>query len=196
MSRRFEPILYAIEHEIVQSIEKHGEQTHLPMGTGSLTRPLQTRITTDGIPGLQPSFFAEDLADLATIDTKAARRLRAWLLIERMNWATELELQDAIDDRLTREVKLGHPITAYTRELRVDEHNRLDFAVQVDGTTVAVEVKIGGSRKDVIRQLTRYAALADVDEILLVTTKASHHRLPTELGGKAVVLCTLVEDSL
>lgn len=131
-----------------------------------------------------------------THDGNSARRLRHWILSERMSWTTEDELQRIIGRRLDREVSLGHPVTHYEREVRVDERNRLDFAVQIDGDVVAVEVKIAGSRKDVLRQLTRYAHLDDVDELLLVTTKANHHRMPTHINNKPLLLCSLVEAGL
>lgn len=129
-------------------------------------------------------------------DGNSARRLRAWLLAERMTWTTEDDLQRAIDARLEREAAVGHPITRYEREVRVDDRNRLDFAVQVDETVVAVEVKIAGPRKSVLRQLARYALLDDIDELLLVTTKANHHHMPTHLYGKPVLLCSLIEAGL
>ncbi|MFF8187715.1 hypothetical protein ACF044_10705 [Microbacterium sp. NPDC016588] len=126
----------------------------------------------------------------------AARRLRDWILSRRMTYGTELELQDAIADRLAGEVRLGRPITDAGREINLDARNRIDFLVEVDGVPVGVEVKIHGSRADVVRQLTRYAAFPEIHELLLVTTKAIHHNIPTELGGKPVVLCSLVGAAL
>lgn len=127
----------------------------------------------------------------------SARRLRAWLTSERMTWTTEDDLQRAIAARLDREVEIGNPINHYVREIYIDgNHNRLDFVVQVAGDIVGVEVKIAGSRKDVLRQLTRYAQLEQIDELVLVTTKASHHHMPTHLNGKPVLLCSLVEAGL
>lgn len=135
-------------------------------------------------------------------DSDAARRLRHWILSERMTWTTENDLQRALDARLAAEAVKGHPIHSYAREVRVDEHNRIDFVVAIvnavggDNTIVAVELKVAGSAKDVHRQLERYAGLAEIDEVLLVTTKASHHRMPTRMLGKPVILCSLVEGGL
>lgn len=132
----------------------------------------------------------------------AARRLRHWILSEPMSWTTENDLQNALDTRLTAEAGRRHPITHVRREVRLDDHNRIDFLVALaeslggESSTVGVEVKIKGSAKDVLRQLTRYAAIADIDELLLVTTKAAHHRMPAELNGKPVIVCSLVEAGL
>jgi len=129
--------------------------------------------------------------------TSAARRLRDWILARPMTFTTEDDLQQALADRLWAEALLGNPITGYSREVRLDEHNRIDFLVELNGTTkVGVEVKIAGSLASVRRQLERYAALADVDELLLVTTKAQHHHISPRIGDKPVVLCSLIGDAL
>lgn len=60
--------------EVRRSIEKHGQQRHVPLGTGPYTYPLDTyRVSPDGDqePGLWPGLFATSLARLATLDTKA-----------------------------------------------------------------------------------------------------------------------------
>lgn len=126
----------------------------------------------------------------------AARRLRDWILSRRMTYGTELELQDALAARFYAEAMIGHPITGFGREVRLDQHNRIDFLIEVDGAPVGVEVKIHGSRADVVRQLTRYAAFPEIHELLLVTAKAIHHNIPHELNGKPVVLCSLVGAAL
>lgn len=79
MNQRFDTILDEIVHEATRSIEKHGEQRHLPMGTGADTLPLDTY---EGLPhpydpderyprGLRPVIEARHLANMATLDTKA-----------------------------------------------------------------------------------------------------------------------------
>lgn len=67
----FGSTLAEILAEATRSIEKHGEQRHLPMGTGPRELPLSTVATLDGAAGLHPLMIAEDLAALATQDTKA-----------------------------------------------------------------------------------------------------------------------------
>lgn len=126
----------------------------------------------------------------------AARRLRDFILSRTMTYGTEIQLQDALAARLHAEASIGRPITSVRREVRLDQHNRIDFVIDVELVPVGVEVKIHSSRADVVRQLTRYAAFPEIQELLLVTTKAIHHNIPTELNGKPVVLCSLVGAAL
>lgn len=65
----------------------------------------------------------------------------------------------------------------------------------IDAALVAAEA-VARTFIDVVRQLTRYAAFPEIHELLLVTTKAIHHNIPTELAGKPVVLCSLVGAAL
>lgn len=126
-----------------------------------------------------------------------ARRLRDWVLSRRMTFTTEAQLQEVLGSRLYAEALLANPITNYGAEVRLDAHNRIDFLVELNETTkVGIEVKIGGSVAALTRQLERYAAFDDVDELLVITTKAQHHHIPTTIGGKPVVLCSLIGDAL
>ena len=68
MSQRFDDALDEIAYEAIRSIEKHGEQWHLPMGTGPETLPLAVM---PHIGDLRPHVSAESLAVRATLDTKA-----------------------------------------------------------------------------------------------------------------------------
>ena len=72
---------------------------------------------------------------------------------------------------------------SFEREYRLDARNRLDFFC--DG--VAIEVKIGGSRNNLIRQLHRYAQFDEVRELLVVTSRLCLASLPSELNGKPIV---------
>lgn len=65
---RFHGPLVEIRDEAMRSIVKHGEQWHLPMGTGPGTLPL---VTGPQIPGAFRVSAAGKLADLFTRDTKA-----------------------------------------------------------------------------------------------------------------------------
>ena len=62
---RFRDIVGEVIGEAERSIAKHGEQRDLPMGTGPETYPL----ATDG-PAMFDTLPAEDLAEIATADTK------------------------------------------------------------------------------------------------------------------------------
>lgn len=81
----------------------------------------------------------------------------------------------------------------HEREVRLDERSRIDFLTR---TGVGIEVKVGGSLAAVTRQMTRYATHSQVRELLLVTTRASHHHIPLSLGGKHVALYSLIGQGL
>ncbi len=130
----------------------------------------------------------------------AARDVRQWILGSGgpIRFTTERELQELLEHLL-----ITDPPRAYItrREHSLDEHNRIDFltCVQATPTTyvrVGIEVKIHSALAVVRRQLERYAESDYIDELLLVTTKAVHHRIPPELNGKPAVLCSLVEAGL
>lgn len=90
----------------------------------------------------------------------------------RFVWTTEGDLQHGIADALEA---AGF---AVEREVRVDAHNRLDLKVG----TVGIEVKIAGSWRDVRRQLDRYAELAELDALVLVTSRPMHSRVVSSAG--------------
>lgn len=67
----FHRMAVQIATEVLLSIEKHGDQRHLPMGTGPETFPLETM---RGVGFLLDDVQASRLADAATRDTKAHSR--------------------------------------------------------------------------------------------------------------------------
>jgi hypothetical protein len=75
-------------------------------------------------------------------------------------------------------------------EFRLTPQDRLDFFAE----GVAIEVKIGGSAADVMRQVSRYAEHDLVQGILLVTTKAKHS-LPTTFNGKPLLVLSLLDGA-
>lgn len=71
---RFDHVVREVIAEAERSIAKHGEQRHLPMGTGPETTPLAARPVEVGSlhdPGLWPGMRARQLARIATLDTKS-----------------------------------------------------------------------------------------------------------------------------
>lgn len=114
--------------------------------------------------------------------------------LERLNPAglqNELGLQHAIERAL---VRAG---VAYAREVELLgpagrlHGDRIDFLLG----DVGLEVKVDGSRADVIRQLDRYAESDQVQHLLLVTTRAQHRAMPRELREKpleVLYLCPLL----
>ena len=111
---------------------------------------------------------------------RPADRLRACLSIKFVG-QNEAQLQDALQTLL--KASYSH----VRREHRLTETDRIDFLVERTG----IEVKIQGSLTQVMRQLRRYADSDDVDDLVLVTTRALHRQLPHTLGGKPLTVIWL-----
>ena len=96
--------------------------------------------------------------------------------------ATEKQFHDAVTKALVREG------VYFLREYRADPKNILDVFVPHGGEPggVAVEIKIGGGRSALIRQIFRYAEIPAVDGILVVSTRASHAAVPPTISDKPV----------
>lgn len=75
---------------------------------------------------------------------------------------TEKELQDAIEAYLVQNK------IPYQRELQLSEADRPDFMID----SIAVEVKIQGSKGQIFRQIERYTKHESVTGLLLITNKA------------------------
>ena len=72
---------------------------------------------------------------------------------------------------------------AYVKECILAPSERIDFLIN----GIGVECKIAGSKNDVLRQLSRYAEFEQIEELVLVTTRASHRDLDgITLNGKRV----------
>lgn len=94
----------------------------------------------------------------------------------------ERGLQDGIESLFT---KKG---IAYSREVILSPRDRVDFLVG----RIGVEVKVDSSLSVVQRQLWRYAGDERVESLLLVTTRAKHKLMPSELLGKPVLVAHLL----
>ncbi|QZN86906.1 hypothetical protein [Cellulomonas sp. C5510] len=81
----------------------------------------------------------------------------------------------------------------HEREVRLTPHDRIDF---LTAGGVGIEVKVAGSLVAVTRQMQRYAHHDDVHSLVLVTTRAVHHGIPTSLGGVPVELYSLIGQGL
>lgn len=96
----------------------------------------------------------------------------------RFRVANEAELQLAVERVLERAgVK-------FQREVLLEGVGRLDFYLP-GRPRIGIELKMDGSATAVLRQLARYAAFDDIDELLLATTRSSHIiAMPYSLSGK------------
>jgi hypothetical protein len=90
--------------------------------------------------------------------------------------ASEASLQQGIEKQLTA---AG---VAFTREVRLTQYDRVDFLIG----RLGIEVKTGGGKSPLLRQLRRYAQSDLVDGLLVVTTAPSLAALPASLNGKPI----------
>lgn len=104
----------------------------------------------------------------------SAASLSALLGDYRLPMGSELRLQNEI------ELILQQNGVQYLREHRFDPVDRIDFLVG----DVGIECKIGGSRANVLSQLTRYAEQDAVSGLILVSTRHTHRFSARELCGK------------
>jgi hypothetical protein len=98
----------------------------------------------------------------ASNGAEAAQAVADHLCSFTYRWTTEAELQEAIWDVLPAKF-------AADRERALSRRDRPDFIVDVDGLSVAIEVKVAGARSAVLRQLGRYAEHDQVDAIVLAS---------------------------
>lgn len=98
----------------------------------------------------------------------------------------ETVLQDAIADAFTR---AG---LDFDREVVLGRTSRIDFLVG----DIGIEVKVAGSRADVIRQLHRYSQEERIAVLVLATTCMRHARMPESLSDKPVRVVHLFGGSL
>ena len=106
---------------------------------------------------------------------------------QRMTFVSEDDLQRELADVLDSAGWIRE------REVRLsDGVSRIDLLVG----RVGVEVKIEGTSANVTRQLTRYAQCPEIDELILVTTRAAHRGIPNTLHGKPVHTIILTGGAL
>lgn len=111
---------------------------------------------------------------MTTVDHLIAILSRCRLLVEK-----EVDTQNAIAAELAR---AG---VEHRREVRLTTSDRIDFMVGSTG----VEVKVGGAKRAILRQLERYADSDAVETLVLVTNVALG--LPSQLNGKPVHLVSI-----
>lgn len=115
-----------------------------------------------------------------------AERLVSYLAGFDYRWSTELQLQDAMWSVLQPRCPEEFPVLH--REYRLSPEDRPDFMVTVGNTTVAVEVKVQGSRHAVLRQLGRYATHDEVDAVVLASgRRVLAAAMPVSLHGKPLL---------
>lgn len=96
-------------------------------------------------------------------------------------YGTELDLQNAVQDVLK---DAGY---CFRREHAIGQ-DRIDFLVNADGQSIALECKIAGGPSSVLEQLLRYADQPDVDGILLLTSRHTHRFNCNTLNDKPFLI--------
>lgn len=121
--------------------------------------------------------------DAVTISDQISR-LAAILGPARLIFRDEAELQAQIAQLLEAAGVL------FQRERVLSAGDRVDFLV-LPG--LGVEVKVGGPRTAIIRQLSRYAMHGAIQGLVLVTASLRHATaFPREIGGKPVACVYLM----
>lgn len=100
-------------------------------------------------------------------------------------FATENDLQQGVEAALVT----AFPGEAVEREVRLTPADRIDL--MVDG--VGVECKIAGRPESLVRQCNRYLLLPQVEELVIVSSRARHLGLHGLLAqGKPVITVSLL----
>lgn len=114
--------------------------------------------------------------------------LRALLASASFGATDERDIQEAIAVLLARKkVRFKREVVLWKPMPPERGGDRIDFLVG----RVGIEVKVAGSRNEVMRQLERYCRSDRIDAILLATTRLQLTRMPDTLGGKPVVTAPL-----
>lgn len=106
----------------------------------------------------------------------------------RPTYTNEADLQTAIADALAAAGVFR------IREHSLSAHDRIDL--YLPGLRIGIEVKIAGDTAAVERQLRRYAASPQIHALVLVTTRASHSRMPLAIHGKPIRVHSLIGAGL
>lgn len=93
-------------------------------------------------------------------------------------WSTERELQEAVSGVLSSRFEVR-------REVPLCPRDRPDFVVDIATSSIAVEVKVSGSRNAILRQLGRYAEHAAIHAVVLASARRTLlWGLPPQIHGK------------
>ncbi len=109
-----------------------------------------------------------------------AHRVKAVIERSRIDVSTEASAHNAIFDALARDG------LAPTREVVLTPKDRIDIMVGA----VGVEVKVAATRRLILRQLERYAALPEVEALVLASAAAWPGTM-AKLNGKPFFFANL-----
>ena len=115
--------------------------------------------------------------------TEAISHLVAWLENQRLDTTVEKRTQASLERCL---VQSGF---VFEREKRLSGSDIVDFIIDIDGFSIAVEIKTKAVRKQIYRQLERYTQHDSVDGIVLLTGTAIN--LPNPINEKPSAVASL-----
>ena len=113
-------------------------------------------------------------------DAFLARRIVQLIEGAKINVTTEAASHQAIAALLA-----GHGMDVQT-EVRLSPKSRVDLMVG----SIAIEVKTGHRRADILRQINRYSQIDEVSEVILATAIAFPKSIK-KLGGKKLHIASL-----
>lgn len=89
------------------------------------------------------------------------------------------------------EAFMSHDIT-FEREVYLDRNSIVDF--MIEGLAIEIKIRTKVSAMQIYRQLERYCAFAEVEALVLMTSKAMS--LPDAINGKPVYVLSLSRTQL
>ncbi|MXP24787.1 hypothetical protein GRI39_01840 [Altererythrobacter indicus] len=113
-----------------------------------------------------------------------AAKLAGLIRRGRYRQGNEFQIHDDLEAHLTQ-----HSVP-FEREVRLSDRNRIDFLCG----DVGIECKARAKRRELFRQLERYAQEDQISALILLTGTATG--LPPEINGKPVYLVSLGRTSL
>lgn len=102
----------------------------------------------------------------------------------RFTFTNEKELQQGIYEHLSVAFDVQ-------REVTLSDTDRIDFMVG----NIGVEVKVDGSRANLLRQLYRYSQSSQVAGLILVTNRARFNEMPNSLNDKPLIIVNLLLEN-
>lgn len=109
--------------------------------------------------------------------------LLLWLSRQRLDATAEKKAQGQLEASLTEN---GY---SFVREKRLSDTDIVDFFLNLDGCTIALELKAKAQRMRIFRQLERYAKYDNVDAVVLLTATAM--QLPELIEGKPAFVSSM-----
>lgn len=101
-------------------------------------------------------------------------------------WSSEYDIHRGLLQWLQ---KNQQHLPSFRSEVSLSKRDRLDVLLD-DGT--AIEIKVDGSKTEVLRQLHRYAEHEEVTGLVLLTTRMTHTLLPPTVLDKRLAVVTII----